>query len=719
MYQQQIERILKGIVLAGAFLMPFIIFVFSSHTFFPYVVGKNIAFRIIAEVMFFAWIALALLSPVYRLKKSAILYAVLGFTGVIGLATLFSFDSLRSFWSIFERMEGYVTILHLAAYFLALSSVVEAEKKWTWLLRVMLGVSVIVGMGGLSELGEANRVAGILGNAAYLGSYAMLHAGIALFLLVRPGLVRVERYVYVSVAFFNVWVMYHTATRGAMLGFLAGTIVAAMLFVFLSRAREEKRFRIIAGSVIALLMIVAGAFVLVKDASWVEENRVLRRFASISLEDKTTRSRLLVWNLALEGWQERPILGWGQENFDYVFLKYYDARLYDQEPFFDRAHNIFLDWLIAGGIFGLVAYLSLYIALLYLVWRGSMSVGEKSVLSGVILGYAAQNFFVFDTITSYIVFFTILGYVHAREVHMQEKTPSFQIPDTYRMPIVAVCVLGAIATVYALNIPALRTNNSILIGKAHAASYTAEEAEVIWDGALEGTFLGRSEAREQIVATAQQALKKEHISDEVKSMLYIRAQEEMEKEIEERPLHSRPPYAASVLEVNYGNYEQALLLMQQAIDLSSEKVQFMIMKGMIQLSGGLYDEAVETGYEVYALTPEYSLAADLLVKALMRAGRVEEASDILMSLPEHVRIADRALAKLFSDIDLYDEAIRVWKDVVYEAERQGVLDATILTGYASLHARAGYREEARAILEDAIMRFPEFKEQGEQYINDL
>lgn len=721
MYQRQIERLLKGVVLTGAFLVPFVVFVFSSYTFFPYVVGKNFAFRMIVEIMFFAWIALAILFPVYRPRKSAILYAVLGFTGVMGLATIFSFDPLRSFWSIFERMEGYVTLLHLAGYFLALSSVVEAEKKWTWLFRTMLGVSVIVGIGGLLELSDANRVAGILGNAAYLGSYAMLHAGLASFLLIRQKTARIERYVYAFIAFFNIWVMYHTATRGAMLGFLVGAILAALLFVVCSRAREEKRFRIIAGSIIALLIVIAGIFVSVKDAPWVEENRVLRRFASISLEDKTTRSRLLVWNLALEGWKERPILGWGQENFDYVFLKYYDARLYDQEPFFDRAHNIFLDWLIAGGILGLLGYISLYIALLYLVWRGNMSVGEKSVLSGMVLGYAAQNFFVFDTITSYIVFFTILAYIHTREkeISKEGKSASFSVPDALRMPIIGLCAICAAGTLFVVNIPALNTNMAILMGKARSAVYSVEKNNALWTTALEKTYLGRSEAREQIVWTAQKIIHLDTAPDDVVSALSVLAEEEMKKEIAQRPLHSRPLYIGSVLSVTRGMNDDALSLIQEALLLSPEKAQFFALKGMIQLGDGAYEDAVETGYALYTLTPEYPTAVDLLLKALLQADRVNEASEILSSVPREVRVPDRVLAQSFSDNGAYGEAIRIWEDVMYDAEKQGVLDSEMLTAYASLHAKAGQYDVARSILEEAVKQFPDFQEQGEAYLREL
>jgi hypothetical protein len=52
--------------------------------------------------------------------------------------------------------------------------------------------------------------------------------------------------------------------------------------------------------------------------------------------------------MALKGIAERPVLGWGQENFNYVFNKYYNPQMFGQEEWFDRTHNVVLDWLIAG-----------------------------------------------------------------------------------------------------------------------------------------------------------------------------------------------------------------------------------------------------------------------------------------------------------------------------------------------------------------------------------
>src|SRR3990167_1826593 len=107
------KQILRNTVLTGLFLIPFVPFLVSSAFFFPFITTKAFTFRIIVEVIFAAWLLLTLLDSEYRLKKSIILYSVLGFLAVIGLADLFGVAPVKSLWSNFERMEGYITLLHL------------------------------------------------------------------------------------------------------------------------------------------------------------------------------------------------------------------------------------------------------------------------------------------------------------------------------------------------------------------------------------------------------------------------------------------------------------------------------------------------------------------------------------------------------------------------------------------------------------------------------
>src|SRR4051812_34117375 len=126
-----LKKILKGIIFIGLFIVPFTPLFVSSSFFFPFITTKAFVWRIAVEVVLAAWLLLAYLDPTYRPKRTPILTALIAFLVVIGLADAFGASPLKSFWSNFERMEGYVTILHLGAFFLVLGSFFK-EREWRW-----------------------------------------------------------------------------------------------------------------------------------------------------------------------------------------------------------------------------------------------------------------------------------------------------------------------------------------------------------------------------------------------------------------------------------------------------------------------------------------------------------------------------------------------------------------------------------------------------------
>ena len=96
-----------------------------------------------------------------------------------------------------------------------------------------------------------------------------------------------------------------------------------------------------------------------------------RASAPFSLADGETR--FAIWHMAFEGLLARPITGWGQEGFNYVFNKYYDPTLWGQEQWFDRAHDVFLDWLVAGGVPALLLFLALFVSSVVALYRNGVS----------------------------------------------------------------------------------------------------------------------------------------------------------------------------------------------------------------------------------------------------------------------------------------------------------------------------------------------------------
>src|SRR3989344_566891 len=118
-----INKFLQWFILGGLFLVLFLPLYVSDSMFFPFITGKNFAFRIIVELITGAWIILALRVPPYRPKKSLILYTLGAFVGVMAVADVLSENPFKSFWSNYERMEGFVGLMHVFAYFLVAGTV--------------------------------------------------------------------------------------------------------------------------------------------------------------------------------------------------------------------------------------------------------------------------------------------------------------------------------------------------------------------------------------------------------------------------------------------------------------------------------------------------------------------------------------------------------------------------------------------------------------------
>ena len=138
MHKLTFNTILRYLLIGGIFLIPFIPFYVAQGMFFPFITGKNFAFRILVELMLGGWFMLAWRDPRYRPRFSWILAAYTLFMGVTIIADLFGENLFRSFWSNFERMDGLVNYLHFFAYFLIISSVLHTERLWQRFFQTML-----------------------------------------------------------------------------------------------------------------------------------------------------------------------------------------------------------------------------------------------------------------------------------------------------------------------------------------------------------------------------------------------------------------------------------------------------------------------------------------------------------------------------------------------------------------------------------------------------
>ena len=200
-----LEKALRYLVLAGLFALPFIIFIvadgvhFPYNLFFPYITGKNLTFRLIVELIFGAWLALAFMRAEYRPRRSWPLLAITVFVAVIAIADAQGANPFKSFWSNFERMDGWVTLIHLWMLFVVATSVITSEGLWRRLFHLVLlttgiaslyGLLQIIGVAALGQAGGTGlsaRVDANFGNPIYLAVYLLFGVFIAALLWYQEG----------------------------------------------------------------------------------------------------------------------------------------------------------------------------------------------------------------------------------------------------------------------------------------------------------------------------------------------------------------------------------------------------------------------------------------------------------------------------------------------------------------------------------------------------
>jgi len=665
---------LRGIVLAGIFALPFIVFIVAESLFFPFITGKNFAFRIIVEVMSGAWLALALVNPIYRPRRSWLLGAFALLVTVVALADALGVYPFKSFWSNFERMDGWVTLAHLFVYFIVAASILNTEKLWRNFWQVSLAVSGLVALYGFLQLAgiaslnpgfsSVARIDATFGNPIYLAAYMLFHVGIAAMLWARAwtGSVRGQRLwlslVYGGIITLDTLVLFLTGTRGAMLGLLGGLVVGALLLALSSQGARKWAL-----SAVICLVVLSGGFWLVRDAAWVEQVPFLERLATISLEDNTTKARFMNWGMAWEGVKERPILGWGQENYAIVFDKYYNPQMYAQEQWFDRVHNIIFDWLIAAGFLGLLSYLSIFVFALWSLWRPSVRRGsaeastpnvkgsafsayERSILAGLLAAYFFHNLFVFDNIMSYLLFTTVLAYIAWRASGSSMSVPMPSVSPRL-LPVVAVSAVVLVwGAAWYVNAGALAQNRSLLEAlKPHEEGLT-KNLEYFERSASYRAF-GTQEVREQLAQAAAQVVRIESVPVAIKQGFLDGATREMVLMMQESPLNARFPLFLGVLLSSYGGYDQAAVALEKAHELSPGKQTILFELAANRSARGDTEGALATYKQAYDLAPQFLDARFYYVAAAIRMGEDALAEELLAPVVGSGGAADPRIAAAY------------------------------------------------------------------------
>jgi len=472
-----IENVTKFIIYT-TFFVPLV--VVPSSFIFPFIVPKILLFRSLISLALGGYILLLLINwQEYRPKFTPLNLVFSFFILSFAISTIAGADFYHSFWDNHERMLGFFTIFHYALYYFICSKIFKNWKDWGIALKIFLLAGSIVMFLCIPQIFDpdflmnqgSDRTASTLGNSIYVSGYGLflLFVSILLFLREKDLWWKVFEVGTVILALVGI---FFGGSRGAILGLGAGVFSLVVGYVFVLKEQKSARRFLWIGT-LAVFLIFAILF-FYRQSEFVKKIPAVGRVFATSWEDVKNSPRMIAWQIAVEGWKERPIFGWGPNNFFYAFNKYYNPRSLEfgySETWFDNAHNIILNTLTVQGAFGLVIYLSIFgigISSLVIAYK-KYGVNKHIVVVGgaFLIAHLVQNITVFENPTSYLYFMFWLAMINCLAqpnlLQVDKEEGTTLVDREIGGGSVATVLIIMVVTIFIFNIQPARANMKTLV----------------------------------------------------------------------------------------------------------------------------------------------------------------------------------------------------------------------------------------------------------------
>jgi O-antigen ligase len=304
------------------FALPLLIVPFIK---FPYELPKVIAFELIFYLIVFFIGQSNSIKSIFSANKLLLLVSF----GIVGISLfgLLRMPTQVAFFGNVFRLQGVFLLWHLLGLALVTASLSKFTIHWKWYGASLIGLLISA---FLLTHPVTGRATGTLGESNALAAAAVLLWPISMLTYGKRGIFSPIPFLSLGAACVIVFVSQSRA------GFVA-LIIQIIFFLSLKIIKKP-----IVSVILATILIGLSMLLPLIDSSSVYENRAE------------------IWRTALQATNNNPILGSGFGNITPT-LRLASVQLSNNVRFqsVDSAHNIFLDWLVQGGIVGLGLFLIL------------------------------------------------------------------------------------------------------------------------------------------------------------------------------------------------------------------------------------------------------------------------------------------------------------------------------------------------------------------------
>lgn len=350
------------------------------------------------------------------------------YVSMVIIAMFFSDNLIDSIWGKFRREEGLLAILSYVLLF-KFSRTYFVDIKKLNLLIVFSAIAIslygIFQYFGLDPIPRdeirlfwSGRAFSTMGNPNFLGTYLVLMLPLPVFQFLKE-----SKYIFLLVSSVIYLCLLFTFTRSALLGF--AVVMAFTLVYVVKRKYLWKKY-------FMLLLVLFSVTVFVNEES---NGRLYGRFLSIGNDaqvfldreegyENAGANRIYIWLRTIDLIKESPLVGYGLENLDSIFVEKYSdemIEMYGKVYLVDRAHNEYLHIAVSSGIPALIAYL----IFIFLCLKKGFELTKKDsrylpYLTAV-SAYLVQAFFNISAVSVAYIFWIFLGVITNESVFKLEN----------------------------------------------------------------------------------------------------------------------------------------------------------------------------------------------------------------------------------------------------------------------------------------------------------
>jgi tetratricopeptide (TPR) repeat protein len=344
--------------------------------------------------------------------------------------------------------------------------------------------------------------------------------------------------------------------------------------------------------------------------------------------------------MAWKGFIERPLFGWGPENYIVLFPKFFDPCLFTKkcggEIWFDRTHNIVLDTLATTGIAGLLAYLGMFGAMFFVLIKKyfkekSISFWTFSIFTALFVGYFVQNLTVFDMIASLMMFIltvSFIGFLAAKDKPEKQKNKPIK-------PWVVITLLIIfLLTFFEFVIQPYRTGAFVIQSVINS---NPNERIEYYKKTFASSLAGKYQIRDFFAQEAQKFVK-DGLSNSIPRELAIKEldfiTDELKKTREESPLDFRATLKLAQVYNTYALVDGSVLpeadkYGQEALELSPTNQQAFWTLAQTKVYMRDFETALDLAMQAIDLEPEWLNSYKVAVQIAQKADKYDKSEEII------------------------------------------------------------------------------------------